>query len=49
MSVRHLDPEKCKLFVILSRPTTTKATQPRKDYMLFGKEAMFYVPVKLHG
>jgi hypothetical protein len=42
MSVRHLDPEKCKPSEILSLPTTTRAAKLRNDYTLFGKEAMFH-------
>ena len=40
MSVWHLDPEKCKPSENLSLPATTRAVQLRKDYTLFGKEAM---------
>jgi hypothetical protein len=49
MSVRHLDPEKCKPSEILSLPTATKITQLQKGFTLFGKEAMLHMAVKLHN
>jgi hypothetical protein len=40
MSVRHLDPKKCRLSGTLSRPATIRVAQLRRDYTLSGKEVM---------